>query len=84
MADTNYVWEVQTLFEILACSLCDGFRANVHIKNTRKTRVSFIAYLFENVFIDPSANLTVKLHKFNVGTTFFCLKKFVKLVSIET
>ena len=51
MAGTNYVWEVQTLFETQACNLCDGFRANVHIKNTRKTQVSFIGFVLENFFI---------------------------------
>ena len=61
MAGTNYVWEVQTLFETQACSLCDGFRANVHIKDTRKTRVSFIAYLFENFFIDSKRQPNCKI-----------------------
>ena len=61
MVGTNYVWEIQTLFETQACSLCDGFRANVLIKNTRKTRVSFIAYLFENFFIDSKRQPNCKI-----------------------
>ena len=38
------------LFETQACSLCNGFRANVHVKNTRKSRVSFTAFLLEKDF----------------------------------